>query len=253
MRRNTFDKVSYAAVKAEVIELVKASLPDWGTSQGFIADGIFSTEIYSQQSLKILVLLAETYGYGNCNLIDIESQSYINNILTRHISTVPTINKIAKLLWLIFRSVDANKIFLYNELPATYNNKEKLKEALLKVAWVNVKKESGSQRRQNYSNVYNHAKKNKEILYKQIESIAPELIIVCSDVVMRSVCDFKILGDGLLANKKNQIQLNTRGQMIIHLSHPSYFRHWSYKYLFKYYQVIYSSLCQNVATYPAIF
>jgi hypothetical protein len=248
MNNYTFNKNLYAKSKAEVIDLIKVSLPDWRTKQGFVADGIYSPDIYEKQSLKILVVLSETYGHNK--MIDIESQSNIDNLSTV-IKKVPSINKIARLIWLLFKSIDAKKEFSFDEVPATYNNTEKLKNALLKIAWINVKKESGTQRKQNNLSVNVHATNNKEILKKQIDSIVPNLIIVCGDVAMKSICDLKILGSGITPYKKNLIQLNSNEQKIIHLSHPSYFKHWGYKQLFEYYVTIYKSLFENICNQPS--
>jgi len=60
-----FDKAAYKAQKAEIVSLIKAS-HQWETTEGFIADGVICPEVYEQQDLRILCILAESYGYEGC-------------------------------------------------------------------------------------------------------------------------------------------------------------------------------------------
>lgn len=237
-KTNVFNRAIYENSQKEVSELIKETLPNWRTTEGFILDGIRNKDCYEKQSLKILVLLGESYGYDECNdRVTIEDELALKDL------RIKTLNKIGALLWLIFESLKEGKEFTQKEYPNLFTEYSKIKEALLKIAWVNVKKASNPlSYRQDPSEIYIQAKKNKLILQKQIESIAPDLIIACSDPVFYSLYDEKLLGNGLVRNKKYAIQVNEAGQKIIHVSHPSYFRHWGYNGLFKTYKTIYHSL-----------
>jgi hypothetical protein len=241
--KNQFNKEKYYTERTEIIKSIKESLPDWEKTQGFVADGIFVPNIYEQQRLKILILLSETYGYGKYGMTDIEQLKNLDGPKS-HVHIVPTINKISKLLWVLNKSIREEKELSFDSLPNSYNNTEKLKEQLLKVAWVNIKKESGTNARQDNAALYEHAKKNEKILLKQIASIAPDLIIVCGNVAMSCACNLKLLGGNIEYNssKRNTVQINETGQRFFFTSHPSYFKHWGYTHIFEYYKTIYKSV-----------
>jgi hypothetical protein len=68
-----FDKQQYLNDRQQVIQLIK-NTHKWDTTEGFIADGIINPAIYEGEKIKILVLLAESYGYHKDGMIDIEDQ-----------------------------------------------------------------------------------------------------------------------------------------------------------------------------------
>lgn len=69
-----FSTDSYHLNKKLIIDQIKA-IHDWENTEGFIADGVINPEIYADQPLKILVLLGESYGYSECEVVDIEDQT----------------------------------------------------------------------------------------------------------------------------------------------------------------------------------
>ncbi len=69
----SFNKEKYKSEKQNVISLIKQT-HDWEKTEGFIADGIINPDIYANQKIKILVLLAESYGYDGHGIVDIEDQ-----------------------------------------------------------------------------------------------------------------------------------------------------------------------------------
>lgn len=241
-----FDKKQYREEKNNVIELIKKT-HDWENTEGFIADGIINPEIYENEKLKVLVLLGESYGYNECGEIEIEDQT-TQDILGLKNPTTQTTKKITSLLWLLFKSLEKGEKLSWDEFPYLFeindNNFEELQTVLLKIAWVNVKKsskdcEEGT--RQKWKEIASNAYKNYEILQKQLDSIAPELIIVCSEPVMESVNDMGLLGENIQGDKW-KIQHNNKGQKIIYVSHPSYLTDWSYQGVYETFEIIYDGL-----------
>jgi len=246
-----FDLEKYKLTRQTVIDSIKAS-HKWETTEGFIADGLISPETYAKEDFKIICFLGESYGYDECGLVDIESQ-LVKNILgvghyRRHTST-----KVPVLLWLIYESISRKEKIKWDDFPSLLKSNEKnteiLQKAISKTAWINVKKASkhinswgNDATRQSYDEIYKHSRKNEEILRLQIESTRPDLMIVCSDPVFHSLSDMKLLGEGIKRNKKYKIQRNELGQMIIHVSHPSYHRDWGYEGIYEIFQIIYGEI-----------
>jgi peptidoglycan/xylan/chitin deacetylase (PgdA/CDA1 family) len=69
----TFDITAYRASRDRVLRHIKAS-HDWENTEGFIADGVISPDVYALQLMRILCVLAESYGYDECGMLDIETQ-----------------------------------------------------------------------------------------------------------------------------------------------------------------------------------
>lgn len=152
--------------------------------EGFIADGIIDPIQYSKQKITILIILSETYGLNQCEVTDIEIQNPVGTMALKA-PWVQTPRKIAPLLWLTFTELETNTKVEYNEFPNLFKIKEenyiKLRESILKVAWVNVKKapkdvDDGSEPRQDYNEIYDNAIKNENILALQIKSITLKLL-----------------------------------------------------------------------------
>ncbi len=68
-----FDRTKYLSARQEAINLIKQT-HNWGHDEGFIADGIICLDTYEKQELKILVILAESYGYSHSKMVNIEEQ-----------------------------------------------------------------------------------------------------------------------------------------------------------------------------------
>ncbi len=246
-----FNLTDYKNTKQIVVDKIKAT-HKWDTTEGFIADGLISPEIYDKENFKIICFLGESYGYDECGVVDIETQ-LDKNILgvghhRRHTST-----KVPILLWLIYESLNRKEKIKWDDFPpllkSNKKNTEILQNAISKSAWINVKKASkhidnwgNDSTIQSYDEVYKHSRKNKNVLKLQIESTKPDLIIVCSDPVFHSLSDMKLLGEGIKRNKKYKIQKNEFGQMVIHVSHPSYFRDWGYKGIYEIFEIIYDEI-----------
>src|SRR6186713_758404 len=99
-----FDKLKYQQTRQEIINLIKQTHA-WETDEGFIADGIICPDIYEKEELKILVILAESYGYSHSQFVDIEEQPD-EDILGVGNPDVQTPKKIGALLWLLFNSIE---------------------------------------------------------------------------------------------------------------------------------------------------
>ncbi len=246
-----FDKNNYRLEREKAINLIKKT-HDWENTEGFIADGIISPDIYADQKLKVLVVLAESYGYDGSRLVDIEDQIE-NDILGISHPKRQTPKKISTLLWLLFQSIDTGKEMKWEDFPSLLEtneiNYERLQNVLCRIAYINVKKASkpiesfgNGATRLIYGEIYSSCIRNQEILELQIASIHPDLIIVCSDSVYDGMYDLSLLGEQIELNRKYVIQVNEHGQKIIHVNHPSYLQDWGYKGIFETYQFIYKSL-----------
>jgi hypothetical protein len=237
----TFDLQNYRTSKAEVIELIKKSHA-WESNEGFVADGVINPEIFAKQKVKILCLLGETYGYGQSKMTDIESQGQ-QDILGVGSPTVKTPQKIGALIWILIKSLEDGAFVKWDDVPYLFKIEEeaKIQLALSKIAWVNVKKASNSNVRQDYKQIYDSAGRNSEIITEQINSICPNLIIVCSDAVFDGLSDADLLGNNIVAEKR-KIQTNEKGQKIIYLSHPSYPADWGYESVYELAEELYNDL-----------
>lgn len=249
-----FDIEKYNETKQIVINKIKAT-HKWETTEGFIADGLIAPEIYSEEKIKIICFLGESYGYDECEIVDIETQ-LAENILgvghyRRHTST-----KIPILLWLIFESLSRKEKIKWEDFPqlmkSNKENTEVLQNSISKSAWINVKKASkhidswgGDATRQDYHEIYNHSIRNQEILKLQFESMSPDLIISCSDPVSDSLVDMGLLGENIEKRKKYQIQTNNLGQQIIQVNHPSYHRDWGYEGIYETFEIIYDAIVNS--------
>ena len=243
-----FNKGLYKQEKSKVIE-IKKKTHDWENTEGFIADGIINPDIYEKEQIKVLVILAESYGYNDCGEKEIEDQPH-KDIMGLGTSNGQTPRKIASLLWLLFISFERGEKIIFDDflklelLKVNDTNYSELQNVLSRIAWINVKKASkqvdDNNTDQDYVEIYNSAFKNEEIITKQIISIAPDLIIICSAPVFDSLNEMELLGIEL-KDKKYLIQKNMNGQRIIYVSHPSYFRDWGYKGIYNTFEIIYNS------------
>ncbi len=245
-----FDINHYKRTRLAIIDKIKAT-HDWEKTEGFIADGLISPEIYNKADFKIICFLGESYGYDECGIVDIETQLE-QNILgvghpRRHTST-----KIPILLWLIYESLSRNEKVKWDDFPYLMNssitNTEILQNAIAKSAWINVKKASkhiddwgNDSTRQSYTEIYEHSWKNKEILKLQIDSTSPDLMIICSNPVFDSLLEMDLLGKNI-KRVKNKVQKNEFGQLVIFVSHPSYLRDWGYNGIYKTFEIIYEEI-----------
>jgi hypothetical protein len=240
-----FNKADYKQEKAKVVELIKNS-HDWLKTEGFIADGIINPDIYEKEKLKILVILAETYGYDGEEETNIEDQQY-KDIMGLSSHTVKSPRKVATLLWLLLKSIEKGSKIPFSDFEKLElfkindQNDNELHKILLKVAWINVKKASNPEAVQDYDKVYRDAIKNKEIIIRQVESISPDLIIVCSKVVIRSIYEMGILGTGT-NDERYKIQKNKIGQNIINVNHPRYAADWGYRGVYEIFELIHDNL-----------
>ena len=241
-----FDKAAYKVAKERIIGLIKKSLPDWENTEGFIADGVICANEYEQQPLRILCILAETYGYDSCKMTCIETQPAAD-IMGVGNSVVMTPRKLATLLWLLQRSIHSSSQVTWDEFynlklfRGNVENKDELQKTLSKVAWINVKKASQPRGTKMIPNeVYAHAVRNQAILREQIQVIAPHLIIVGGEVAFRALLEMKLLGSEVKAGQKWKIQTVNGGPHVLEVSHPSLWR--GYEKLYRHFENIYAQL-----------
>lgn len=246
-----FSVDKYKLSKEAVINMIKSS-HDWEKSEGFIADGLISPQDYSNQKLKIAVVLGESYGYDRCGVTDIELQPSEDILGVGHPNR-QTSRRVPALLWFLFehirngKKIESDDERIYSLLKIDKENVERLQNVLINIAWINVKKASrpggdGDSTRQDPNEIYAAAIRNREILIEQINSISPDLLIVCSDPVGYGLLNQNILGAGIVSKQKQKIMQNENGMSIFFVSHPIYHEDWGYKGLFIMYNKIVDGL-----------
>ncbi len=244
-----FDKAAYKTAKERIISLIKSS-HDWENTEGFIADGVICPDVYEKQPIRILCILAESYGYDGNGMVDIEDQPK-DDIMGLGNRDVKTPRRLASLLYLLQRTAEnGTKVTPeeWEKVPALFSVNEQntaiLQEALSKVAWINVKKASnGNGTKLDAAEAHIHARRNEAVLREQIQSIAPNLIIVCGQVAFSALLDMGLLGPKTASGRGWQIQDSGSGMRVIELSHPAYFEDWnSYDKIYRNYEVIHSQL-----------
>ncbi len=238
-----FEINAYNQENERIIEMVKKT-HDWENTEGFIADGVICPEEYKKQEIRILCILAESYGYEGCKVTRIESQ-ICEDIMGLTNKIVKTPRNLATFLWLLQRSLDQGVKVKWDEMPWLFRiNKEnttQLQNALSKVAWINVKKASKPNgTKMDEHEVYTHARRNHEILREQIQVISADLIIVCGRVVFHALHEMKLLGPDLMFGRKWQVQNTGGGQQVIEVTHPSTWR--GYEKLYKRFEEIYEQI-----------
>ncbi len=220
-----FNKAEYKIAKDRIIRLIQDS-HDWKKTEGFIADGVICPDVYEKQPMRILCVLAESYGYDECEMTDIEAQ-LTEDIIGVSNGAVKTTRILPSLLWLLQRSFENGAKVAWEEffdlrlLTVNTKNTTLLQITLSKVAWINVKKASRSEGTEMDSEeVYTHALKNQEILREQIQAIAPHLMIVCGETAFRALHHMKLLGSEVTVGKKWQFQGAEGEPRVIEVSHP---------------------------------
>ena len=131
---------------------------------GFVGDGIVQLDNYLESDFKILYLLKEVNGGKNWDLRDLLKKG----------ERKPTWDNIA--LW-TFGINNLSKNYLWAELKEL-RSKEFRIEQLLKIAAINLKKESGSHTANNKI-IWGYAKEDQLFLKKQIELYDPKIIVCC--------------------------------------------------------------------------
>lgn len=239
-----FDKTAYRASKDRVIRLIKAS-HDWELTEGFIADGVISPDVYALQPMRILCVLAESYGYDECGMVDIEDQPH-NDIMGVGNPEVKTPRRMAALLHLLFLTVERGGAKVpqdeWDQMPRLLSTDGKVvaihQNSLSKIAWINVKKASNPRGTQlDPEEAQAHAVRNKTILQEQIATTAPHLMLVCGRDAYASLLQMGLLGSEAGEGKLWQIQSMPDGTRLMQVSHPAYFPDWgSYEAIYRNYE-----------------
>ena len=242
-----FSVEEYNKANEKVIEMIK-STHDWENTEGFIADGLIDPEKYSKSKVKIVVFLAESYGYDECKIVDIQGDDILGvGHKDRHTS-----RKVSFLLWYLNNHINDSQpknmdgLIEKNSdlLQMPESNTKELQEALAMSGWINVKKASkhidefgNDATRQDYSEIYNSVSRNKNILLEQIHATNPDLMIICSHPVINGLCDneiIKIKGE----REMNKIFFTEDGKRIFFTTHPGYYADWGYDGIYDMYKTV---------------
>jgi len=242
-----FDKAAYRIANERIISLIKKN-HDWENTEGFIADGVICPDEYEEQPMRVLCILAESYGYDKCKETRIESQPY-DDILGVTSNVVKAPRKLATLLWLLHSSFEQRSQKTWDDMPWLFRinneNTTMLQNTLKKVAWINVKKASRKEgTAMDEEEVFAHALRNQAVLREQIKAIAPHLIIVCGKIVFRALLEMKLLGTEVVQGREWQVQaVNADGPRVIEVSHPRNW--WGYEKLYRHFEDIYIQMANE--------
>ncbi len=238
-----FDITAYKASRERVIHLIKAS-HDWENTEGFIADGVINPEVYASQPLRVLCVLAESYGYDECGMVDIEDQPH-SDLMGVSNPAVKTPRRMAAMLGLWFHSMQrggmkpsfdewrmSSLLGTSAEAVATHQS------TLSKVAWINVKKASNPRGTQlDPEEAHAHALRNKTILQQQIASVMPNLMLVCGRDAFASLLNMGLLAPETAAAGLWQLHSMPDGTKLMKVSHPAHFPDWgSYDAIYRNYE-----------------
>jgi len=231
----------YRTERDRFIGMIKNS-HDWQETEGFIADGVICADEYEKEAVRILCILAESYGYDRCGVTSIESQ-LTDDVLGLGNSTVQSPRKLSTLLWLLQRSFEQGSKVKWDDMPHLFKsnreNVDRLQKTLSKVAWINVKKASQpTGTKMNPVEVKTHALRNQAILLEQIRAISPHLIIVCGEVVFRALHEMKLLGHEIVLGQKWKLQEVDGGSRVLEVTHPSTWR--GYVKLYGHFEDVYN-------------
>lgn len=243
-----FSISSYNKSKEKIISDIK-SIHDWENTEGFIADGVIRPLIYANQRLKILAVLAESYGYNACKCINIEDQGkkdvIDSDVLGIKNPRVQTPRKLSSMLYLLLTSLDQmSKIKREDFLPLFQIRKyhtEILNSTLEKFAWINIKKASNPNSKKNTDDIRKHAQKNCKIIKEQIDSISPDLILIFGKDVSSSLCELDITPSPIAEKIKSNIKKH-ESIMYRELTHPASKQWWSYNGVYNIYENIYDQI-----------
>jgi len=243
-----FTPSHYASAKQKSIALIKQT-HDWEGGEGFIADGAICPAIYAKQEVRVVCLLAESYGYNNCGVTDIETQP-TDDILGVGHANRPTAKIVPALMWLVFEALQRGHKLTASEFPTFKTVKkeytELLQGAMKRIAWVNVKKASkdsdaeGTQ--MNSGDIRAAAKRNSQVLRLQLDSLSPHLIIAFGVSVFEGMLEEGFLGEGIVRQKRWVPQRNTAGQFVLEATHPGYHSDWSYEGILNLHGILFDAL-----------
>ncbi|HOV13384.1 MAG TPA: hypothetical protein PK771_03780 [Spirochaetota bacterium] len=184
----------------------------------FERDGAMDDQIWNNQTIKILFILKETYGYQNCNTFDLNTE--VKFWLEKNNQTYTKISNLSLLLHKVF---DKKRLLTNEEYKIIKPSIDDKFNAIKKCAIINLKKTSGNKKSNNNQIIRNFLD-NISILKEQINNLKPNIVIAGSTVCWNCLSDKKIglfkneIGDNVL----NKHQCNFfNGIVFYHANHPS--------------------------------
>lgn len=206
-----------------------------------LLDGIFCEQRYASAPLKIVTLLAEPYGYDSADgIVDVRRQSEVDIV---GFPAIKTTLALSALYWLVFEYAKSGTKISYDEMPSLFSRNnpklEEQRESLLLSGWVNGKKIPNNQSQADAGEVYEHTYEHAPMLAKQLEAMAPDLIIVAHQQVFDGLINAGVLGTGVQA-ERDRIQVLESGAWLLFTTHPS--RWMSYDKLYGLYELIVEAL-----------
>ena len=245
----TFSAKEYAIRQDLIIEEIKAC-HRWREDEGFIADGVICPEEFEKQRLRILVVLAESYGYHNSCCVDIREQPY-DDLMGLTVATVKTPRRLATVLYLLTSSLErGSKITIpeWQTMPYLLTVQDDctgiLNDTLARVAWINVKKASSPHSHMDPAQVMAHAQRNKDILRHQFQAVAPDLAIICGKEAYSALCHMDLLPAGCDGEQLWKLQHGIPFDVIA-VTHPASQQWMGYPGLYDVYTMLFDQLVED--------
>ncbi len=221
--------------------------PDAYNQKGIIFDGVVCPKTYFKQPVKIMVVLAEHYGWDTWDTFHISNQLEDDFIgIENH--KVKTPRRILSLIWLLLKSVDMRRKINYEKMPnllsVSIETTIELNSIFQRICYVNTRKESKAESegsiKQSYSEIYDAGKRYENILKTQIALANPDLVICCSNPVTDAFIDNCIIE--LQAENPTEkwklLPVMNSAAYLFNTSHPSYSKDWGYDSIYESFEIL---------------
>lgn len=183
--------------------------PDYDVSGEFVGDGPSNWETFNAEKPRILFILKESR-------LGFHPNSPDNTIWGTRGHNVIRWSYLIKQLY----QQRGNKVVL----PDDETLKRQANDRYHHIAEIELKKKNEELSNSNDSNIWTYAKKDADFLEKQIELIAPHIIVCCGNFYSYKTIfeqDFSSGNYALLLNNEKQCYQH-RNRLVIDFNHPSY-------------------------------
>ncbi len=240
----SFDIQSYVASRKRMIE----ELNQRHENEPVLIDGVICPEVFAEQRIRILCVLAEPYGYEDDDKPDVEMISS-KDVLGLLDPKVKTTRRLAALLLLLQHTLETGAIVAkedwweWPDLLRKDVEPDKKLGALRKIAWVNLKKvcnETSS--RLVPAIVHQHACANKQLLLEQFRTIKPHVVFVCGRDAVSLTRELDLLSPCAELAASDRLQPNGIGLCIVEMTHPGARSGWGYAGIYERYISIHHSI-----------
>lgn len=187
----------------DINEIAKVNAEYISRMGDILEDGIIDMKTFQKEKIKILWILKEANG-NNDSGWSIKDNFYSNLKSYRYWKC--TFKKLVQVIYGI-----QNNIYNYNEIPCV----DQITEITKRIAIINVKK-IGGETRARLRKIEEYYNKSKDLFYRQIEAIDPDVIIVSCNLgeIFNTLKGEIVIG---LGRTKHSIKGN---KLIVYAKHP---------------------------------